>query len=109
MQITEISLDDAHSLILNEEAPSGLVVNGHLDFTNNTRLKVLPADLKVRRLTLDGCCSSLQELPHGLHCFELSAQGTPLKTLPSDIRIENQLDLSNCDMLEALPRCLSVG
>src|SRR2546421_6251390 len=108
MQMTEISLDDARTLILNADARPGLVVNGHLDFTNNTQLKALPEGLKVKRLTLDGC-SSLQELPRGLHCFELSARSIPLKTLPADIRIENKLDLGNCDMLTELPNSLSVG
>lgn len=109
MQTTAfLSAEQAKQLILKGNAPEGLTVEGHLNLTNQARLTSLPRGLTVKRLTLDGC-SSLETLPEGLHCYELSLQTTPIRTLPADIQVDYRLDLSNCDMLVALPGGLKVG
>jgi hypothetical protein len=56
----------------------------------------------VRRLILDNC-PALEELPRGLHCYDLSAQATPLRKLPADLQVDYRLNLSSCDLLEGLP------
>src|SRR5581483_10618802 len=109
MQTTPLlSARQAEQLILEGNAPAGLNVEGHIDLANHTQLTSLPKGLTVKRLTLDGC-SSLEALPQGLHCYELSLQTTPIRTLPADIQVDYRLDLSNCDMLLALPARLKVG
>jgi hypothetical protein len=88
--------------ILSGQAPEGLNVSGDLDFSDDGTLKALPEGLQVRRLILDNC-PALQELPRGLHCYDLSAQATTLKTLPADLQVDYRLNLSGCDLLEELP------
>src|SRR5919205_1049731 len=103
-----VSTEEAHQLILRGEAPTGMVVDGHLNFSGNQGLMSLPAYLSVRRLTIDNCLM-LRELPPGLCCYELSAQSVPLATLPPDLQITYRLDLSNSDQLRSLPAYMRVG
>lgn len=97
-----VTAEKALALIVSGQAPVGLDVSGDLDFSNYGALTALPERLQVKRLILDNC-SALQELPRGLHCYELSAQATPLKTLPADLQVDYRLNLSGCDLLEELP------
>ncbi|HLZ60188.1 MAG TPA: hypothetical protein VKR06_24825 [Ktedonosporobacter sp.] len=108
MQTISVTSEQARRLILNGEAPAGLNVSGGLDLSDCTSLTTLPAGLRVKRLVLDEC-SSLRELPRDLQCFDLSMHATPITSLPADLKVEYRLDLSNCDMLEALPAGLKVG
>lgn len=112
MRTTVLPVELAQELLLESQGSidelEGLTVNGHLDFKNEKRLHVLPRNLSVRKITLDGCMS-LHELPEGLRCYELSARATPLTRLPEDIQVEGKLDLEGCIMLEALPHCLKVN
>ncbi|MEO6889915.1 MAG: DUF6745 domain-containing protein [Ktedonobacteraceae bacterium] len=103
-----LSVPEARELLLRGEAPAGLTVRGHLDFSREIDLVTLPDHLTVTHLTLDGCVS-LKALPPGLHCYELSLRDTQLTTLPADLQVEYRLDLSNCDRLEELPQGLTVG
>lgn len=105
---SSLPIYEIEQLILDGNAPAGLTVNGHLDLANHPQLTTLPRGLSVKRLTLDGC-SSLETLPEGLHCHELSMQATPIRTLPADIQVDYRLDLSNCDMLVSLPTGLKVS
>jgi hypothetical protein len=103
-----VTADQARRLILSGQAPASLNVSEDLDFSGEVTLTALPEGLRVRRLVLDNC-SALQELPRGLHCYELSAQATPLKTLPTDLQVDYRLDLSHCDLLEEFPDGLKVN
>ena len=105
--MTSVTTEQARALIVSGQAPAGLNVSGDLDFSNYGALTALPEGLRVRRLVLDNC-SALEELPRGLHCYDLSAQATPLRTLPADLQVDYRLNLSNCDLLEALPDGLRV-
>jgi hypothetical protein len=117
----------ARALILTGRAPDGLVVEGHLDLSNQPKLvelpaltadsldlsgcaglRALPAGLAVRRLALNGC-TALGELPAGLSLYELEMRQTRVRALPDDLRVAYRLDLSDCVDLEALPAGLSVG
>lgn len=97
-----VTVEAARPWILSGQAPEGLNVSGDLDFSDDGTLKALPEGLQVRRLILDNC-SALQELPRGLHCYDLSAQATPLRKLPADLQVDFRLNLSGCDMLEEPP------
>src|SRR3954465_8854544 len=108
MPATTLSAQEARVLILQGRAPDNLTVQGHLKLSKQNELTTLPAHLNVTRLTLDDC-SSLQELPRGLHCYELSLVNTPLRTLPDDLSVEYRLDLSGCKQLEELPAGLQVS
>lgn len=108
MPTTQHPVSEDRELLLRGEAPAGLTVHGHLDFSQERELMTLPDYLTVNRLTLDGCVS-LNELPRGLRCYELSLRNTQLTTLPVDLQVEYRLDLSNCDRLEELPEGLTVG
>ncbi len=108
MPTTLLSAPEAHGLLLRGEAPAGLTVHGHLDFSKGAELTTLPDNLTVTRLTLDNRVS-LHALPHGLRCYELSLRDTQLTTLPADLQVEYRLDLSNCTRLEELPEGLTVG
>jgi hypothetical protein len=50
-----------------------------------------------------------EELPSGLHCYELDASGSQLTSLPGDIRIDGRLVLDNCPVLSSLPEGLTTG
>jgi hypothetical protein len=50
-----------------------------------------------------------EQLPAGLHCYELDASGSQLTSLPEDIRIDGRLVLDNCSNLSELPDGLTVG
>jgi hypothetical protein len=50
-----------------------------------------------------------EELPAGLHCYELDASGSKLRRLPADLKIDGRLVLDNCSALEELPKGLSAG
>ena len=108
MPATTLSVQEARELILKGAAPENLSVQGHLKLSNQNELTTLPENLNVTRLTLDGC-SSLQELPRGLHCYELSLANTSIRALPDDLNVEYRLDLSNCGLLEELPAGLKVS
>ena len=107
MATTTLSAQEASELIQHGQAPTGLTVHGHLRLANTPGLR-LPDNLTVTRLTLDGC-STLNVLPRGLRCYELSLRETQIKTLPADLHVEYRLDLSRCEQLEALPVGLKVG
>lgn len=59
------------------------------------------------KLDLSG--SKLQQLPRGLHCYELDASNTPLQALPDDIRIDCRLTLNDCREFSELPSGFSTG
>src|SRR5258708_4199393 len=106
---TQPPQDEAiRTLILQGDAPSGLTFNGHLNLAGHPSLTTLPANLHVKRLTLDGC-TNLRTLPEGLDCYELSAQRSGLVTLPADLQVDYRIDLSSCEHLEALPDGLRTG
>lgn len=126
---TAVSPTQAKVMILAGEAPADLTVHGDLDLSLSHDLTDLPDGLTVDSLDLSGCtalealpqnltvrralildyCTALTELPIGLHCYELSAVGTPLKTLPADISVDFKVDLTDCGQLERLPDGLKVG
>ena len=108
MRTELIDADDAKKRILAGQAPAGMHVSGHLNFAANAALHSLPADLTVKRLTLDSA-PYLEALPTGLNCYELSAQNTHLTTLPADLSVEYRLDVSDCTSLTTLPAGLKVG
>ncbi|WOO39357.1 DUF6745 domain-containing protein [Rubellicoccus peritrichatus] len=58
---------------------------------------------------LDLSNEKLDEVPHGLQCYELDLSGTSITTLPNDILVECRLILDNCIHLTSLPEGLSVG
>lgn len=103
-----ISAGEAKARILAGNAPSGMQVEGHLDFTGSGTLQALPPNLTVRRLTLDGV-QWMSTLPAGLRCYELSAMRSALETLPDDLEVEYRIDLSLCGKLARLPTDLKVG
>src|SRR5260221_710751 len=106
---TTISAKEAIKLILNGEALSGLHVSGHLDFSKVPFARTsLPENLTAGRITLNGC-RSLESLPRGLRCYELSLQECGIRELPDDLQVEYRLDLSRCHNLETLPKGLRVG
>ncbi|MBO0796646.1 MAG: hypothetical protein J2P36_37655, partial [Ktedonobacteraceae bacterium] len=111
MQTITLTADEARELILEYQTHiselDGLVVEGSLDFANESRLRVLPEGMSVRRLTLDGC-TSLHDLP-GLRCYDLSARATPLTRISGELQVENRLDLEGCIWLEDLPARMRVG
>lgn len=108
MPTTLLSAAEARDRLLRGEMLADLTVQGHLDFSNETQLAVLPDNLTVTQLTLDGC-TALRALPRGLRCYELSLRDTRLTTVPGDLRVEYRLDLSDCARLETLPAGLTVG
>ncbi|HLG75402.1 MAG TPA: hypothetical protein VKX46_03245 [Ktedonobacteraceae bacterium] len=103
-----ITAAQAKKLILSGEAPSGMLVEGRLDLSQQPTLFQLPENLTARHLILDDC-AALRSLPAGLRCYELSLQSTPLTTVPADLYVSYRLDLTGCDMLVALPEGLKVG
>jgi hypothetical protein len=50
-----------------------------------------------------------ENLPAGLHCYELDVSNSNLTCLPADIRIDGRLVMDNCGALAALPGGLSAG
>ncbi len=103
-----IDAQTAKQLILSGQAPAGMHVKGHLDFTASEQLRTLPVDLDAQRLTLDSA-PYLEALPDGLRCYELSAQQSRFTMIPSDITVEYRLNLSNSRYLTHLPTGLKVG
>lgn len=123
-----VSAAEASKLILSGRAPAGLLVEGHLnlsnqpsltglpdgltanslDLTNCSALRRLPQGLRVRRLMMSGC-RTLRELPADLACYTLDLRQTRLRSLPAGIQVEFALDLSDCTELETLPPNLKAG
>jgi hypothetical protein len=107
--VTTLPADAARTLILEGKAPSGLHVSGHLDFSKvPSDLSSLPENLTAGRITLNGC-RSLERLPRGLRCYELSLQDCDIRELPGDLQAEYRLDLSRCHNLQTLPQGLRAG
>ncbi|HZR41635.1 MAG TPA: hypothetical protein VFB12_16060 [Ktedonobacteraceae bacterium] len=101
--------DQIKNSIEHWDVAAGTTVEGDLDLSDCQQLQSLPERLTVTgRLTLDGCLS-MRELPRGLRCYELSAQGMPLRTVPEDIQVTSRMDLSDCEHLEGLPAGLKVA
>jgi len=106
---TTMTAHEARDLILEGKAPAGLHVSGHLDFSRvPLALPSLPENLTAGRITLDGC-RTLESLPRGLRCYELSLQECGIRELPGDLQVEYRLDLSRCHGLQTLPARLRVG
>ncbi|HSI32101.1 MAG TPA: hypothetical protein VK986_00810 [Tepidisphaeraceae bacterium] len=124
----QVSADDALKLILASSAPPGLKVAGDLAIegvTADLRLpdgltvasltldncpgvRRLPADLRVRRLSLLGNWDP-SVLLDGLSVYDLSLRGSAVTALPPTLRVEYRLDLEGCTSLVALPAGLKVG
>jgi len=50
-----------------------------------------------------------EELPPGLHCYDLDASNSKLTSLPDDLKIDNRLVLDGCVDLRSLPEGLEAG
>src|SRR5215510_10435950 len=93
-----LQANEARKLILRGGAPANLRVSGHLDLSNNPRLKRLPEGLTVASLDLSGCksldslpnnlrvrrlnlsrCGSITAIPTGLSCYELEMRETGVR------------------------------
>jgi hypothetical protein len=101
---------EAFELLANGEMPSGLRVEGTLDYSaqsENAPPAKFPDDLQVEVLNLSG--RMIESLPKGLKAYELNLAETPIKSLPSDIEVTCRLDLTHCTRLESLPHGLTVG
>jgi hypothetical protein len=101
---------EAQVLLSNGKGWPGMRIDGPLAFTPVTLKKKLrlPSDLQVEALDLSAC-PDFDELPDGLSCFELNLANTRVSELPADLKVESILNLSNCSMLQTLPRRLTVG
>lgn len=108
MSDLHVNAADAHDVILSGDAPDGLQISGHLDFTGDTNLGYLPTNLTVTRLTLNGC-KNLRRLPAALSCYELEVHNSALEDLPPDIKVDYRLDLSDSKELRCLPDGLKTG
>ncbi len=79
---------DAKNLILGDDVPSKVVVDGALNLDE---------------------CKDLVQLPRKLQCFSLSASATPLESLPSGVDVDCEIVLQNCHRLKRLPKGLTTG
>lgn len=110
MADSTVSPEEAYDLLAGREAPTGLKVDGVLNYSQGSDRRLprrFPPDLHVGVLDVSG--RDIRELPSGLKCYELNLSGTPIRELPADLQVDSRLDLSNCEFLETLPEGLSVG
>lgn len=82
-----LSPDKASEAIRSGRVRGPVQVPGKLDLTN-----------------FDG-----ENLPAGLHCYEMDASGARLSSLPADLKIDGRLVLDGCSALACLPKGLTVG
>ena len=85
--MTELSPKEAEAAIRSHRLAEPVRVPGRLDLSNFDR----------------------EELPPGLHCYELDARGSRLKSLPADLKIDGRLVLDACSALMSLPPGLTAG
>src|SRR5262245_45118969 len=100
-----LAAEEASRLLKKGKGWSGMRVDGMLALKEHV---FLPPDLEVEALDLSHC-SSMDELPEGLRCFELNLSGTKIRGLPYDLEVESILNLSGCDELTELPTDLTAG
>jgi hypothetical protein len=103
-----VPAQEAQSLLVRGKGWPGMRVSGTLQFPEGTTKLRLPPRLHVELLDLSGL-HELEELPAGLHCFELNLSGTKVRTLPADLAVESILRLAGCEELVELPAGLKVG
>lgn len=104
-----ISAAQAQSLLARGEGWPGMRIDGMVSVPAPVSgVLRLPDQLHVEALDLSGC-PEFDMLPSGLTCYELNLSNTKVRELPADLRVESILNLSNCVMLQSLPRGLTVG
>jgi len=98
-------------ILLVDELPSGLVVNGNLNLSDCTGLRSLPAGLEVRGSLDLYDCTGLRSLPDDLTVGGSLglARCTGLTALPDGLKVGGGLDLTECTGLRSLPKDLTVG
>jgi hypothetical protein len=106
--VLTVTPKEVRELILANQAPPNLQVQGSLDLANCKTLTTLPDGLHVRRLTLNGC-TNLTHLPENLVCYELEMRQTTLTTLPASLQVQFRLDLADNTMLTTLPPNFKTG
>ncbi len=107
MKITTIPAQTAKQLILEGNAPEGMVVSGTLDLSGEKNLHSLPKNMTCGTLNISE--SSIGQLPSGLKCNQIDAVRSKIRTLPADISVRFRLNLTESEQLETLPENLTVG
>jgi hypothetical protein len=97
----------AKQWILKGNAPENMVVSGELNLSGQKNLRSLPKNLTCSSLDISE--TALLELPTGLKCNQFKAQRIQIRALPDDVQIRFRLDLAECELLEYLPKNLTVG
>ncbi len=97
MTARSVPADVAYSLLESSDPPSGLTVNGVLDYSEKCERKLprtFPDSLSVDVLDLSG--RDVTTLPRGLTCYELNLSRTPMESLP-DVPVHQYLVNASTD------------
>jgi len=109
--VSTVTADEATQLILQGQAPAGMVVRGALRLANSNGPRSWRSLLSKKKrdpLRFDDP-NAPPTLPERLSCSELDLSEQPITRLPAGLNVQFRLNLHGCTQLQSLPAGLKAG